>query len=259
MAEELSPNHTLAQTQDGSFTAYSKRFEEHYHSTKDGALNESLQKHVLPAFELKKNKNELHILDICFGLGLNTLATLHHYAQNAPKTKLFIYSPEIDAELVASLGGFAYPKEFSPYMKIVESLASKGVYASQNISIELFLGDAREYVRGFENRFDIVYQDAFSPAHNPTLWTVEYFGDIAKAMKNDGVLTTYSTALKTRLALHENGFSIYLLKHQNARNSTVASLEHINGLEIVDMEHKIACNQKTTPLSDTEVAQTNLF
>ncbi|MDQ7068965.1 MAG: MnmC family methyltransferase [Sulfurimonas sp.] len=49
--------------------------------------------------------------------------------------------------------------------------------------MEVFLGDAREYVRRFENRFDIVYQDAFSPSVNPALWTQEYFKDIKVAMK----------------------------------------------------------------------------
>ena len=257
MNKQLSPNHTVEKTEDGSFTAYSKRFDEHYHSTKDGALNESLQKHILPAFRLKKDQKELHILDICFGLGLNTLATIEHYAKYAPDVKLFIYSPEIDTELVASLPNFLYPESFTPYKEIITTLSKTRYYQSDNICIELFLGDAREYVKRFENCFDIVYQDPFSPSHNPTLWTLEYFSDIAKAIKHDGVLTTYSTALKTRLALHQNHFNIYLLQHENARNSTIASLETIDGAKKIDMEHKIACNPQITPLSDIEVAQTN--
>ena len=80
----------------------------------------------------------------------------------------------------------------------------------KNFYIEVFLGDAREYVRNFENRFDIVYQDAFSPSSNPTLWTKEYFSDIKRGIKKDGLLTTYSIALATRLALYENGFLIYI-------------------------------------------------
>lgn len=256
---DLSPNHTLAWTEDGSFTAFSKRFNEHYHSTKDGAINESMQKHILPAASIHKGKNELHILDICFGLGFNTLATIHYYTKNAPETKLFIHSPEIDKELVASLSRFAYPKELLPYKEIIDTLVKKNLYKKRNISVELFLGDAREYVKYFENRFDIVYQDAFSPAHNPTLWTVEYFRDIAKAMKKNGVLTTYSTALTTRLALYKNGFVIYLLRHKNARNSTVASFQLLDGFEKVDMEHKIQCNPAAKPLLDTQVAQVLSF
>jgi len=61
--------HKMVESEDGSFTAYSSEFDEHYHSTRDGALHESLYKHVVPAFEHHKDKDELSILDICFGLG----------------------------------------------------------------------------------------------------------------------------------------------------------------------------------------------
>ena len=243
------------QSEDGSYTAYSTLFQEHYHSTKDGALKESLLKHVRPAYELQKEKQELHILDICFGLGLNTLATLHHYKLHAPDTKLYIYSPEFDDKLIKALPQFHYPREFECYRHIIEALASKRFYEDEKVYIELFLGDAREYIREFSNRFDIVYQDAFSPASNPLLWTKEYFADIAKAIKKDGLLTTYSTALKTRLALHENGFFVYLAKAEGVRNFTLASHTLIPSLELVDMQHKMRCNPDVKPLSDTEVAQ----
>ncbi|MDQ7068964.1 MAG: hypothetical protein Q9M40_13930 [Sulfurimonas sp.] len=59
--------------EDGSYTAYSKEYDEHYHSTKDGALKESLYKHVIPMFSVV-HKSEVHILDICYGLGFNTLS-----------------------------------------------------------------------------------------------------------------------------------------------------------------------------------------
>jgi len=41
----------IVQSEDGSFTAYSKKFDEHYHSLKDGAYTEALYKHVIPAFK----------------------------------------------------------------------------------------------------------------------------------------------------------------------------------------------------------------
>ena len=47
--------HTITLSNDGTFTAYSKEYDEHYHSTKDGALNESLFKHVIPTFKTKTN------------------------------------------------------------------------------------------------------------------------------------------------------------------------------------------------------------
>jgi len=242
--------HTITLSEDGSYTAYSKEYDEHYHSTKDGALNESFTKHIIPAFGIKQNQNEINILDICFGLGFNTLATLLFHKQNNLKSKLRIYSPELDASLVKSLVDFTYPKEFEEFKPIIKSIAKNGIYEDKDFYIEVFLGDAREYIKRFDAKFDIVYQDAFSPSSNPVLWTKEYFSDISDAIKDEGVLTTYSTALKTRLALYENGFNLYLNKGEDFRTATVASKTKLDKFELVDMPHKISCNPDVQSLRD---------
>ena len=242
--------HTMTMSQDGTYTAYSKEYDEHYHSTKDGALKESLLKHVVPAFKIKKDLAEINILDICYGLGFNTLATLYHYKQNFLSSKLNIYSPELDASLVSSLKNFTYPQEFDEFKHIIFELSENGVYSDENLYIEIYLGDARDYVRRFEEKFDIVYQDAFSPSSNPTLWTQEYFAEIKKAIKKDAVLTTYSTAIATRLALWNNNFIVYVNGVDGIRDATVASRAELEEFALVDMKHKISCNPDAKPLRD---------
>lgn len=250
MREFNDANHEEVQSEDGSYTAYSKEYDEHYHSTKDGALKESYQKHVIPAFKSLKTSDEVAILDICYGLGFNTLCTLLFYKKHSPKTSLSIYSPELDATLVKSLKNFTYPQEFEELREIIVQLSETGVYKDKNLYIEVFLGDAREYVKRFENKFDIVYQDAFSPSTNPILWTKEYFADIKKAMKEQAVLTTYSISLQTRIALYENGLNIYLNEGEGFRSSTIASVSLLEDLKSVDMPHKMACNPDVISLRD---------
>ena len=245
--------HTMTLSEDGSYTAYSKEYDEHYHSTKDGALHESLVKHVVPAFSKMGDRESIDILDICYGLGFNTLATIYYHKKNALNSKLNIYSPELDASLVRSLLDFTYPKEFDDLKEIIIKVSEDGVYEDENLYIEVFLGDAREYVRRFENKFDIVYQDAFSPATNPILWTKEYFGDISRAIKDDGVLTTYSIAFKIRRALHENGFNLYENSGEGFRVATVASKSDLNEFKYVNMEHKISCNSEISSLRDDSI------
>jgi len=242
-----SKKHQATQSDDGSFTAYSTEFEEHYHSTKDGALHESLSKHVLPALKHTNNKDEIIILDICFGLGFNTLATL--YALKDSKKNVHIYSPEFDEDLVRSLVDFTYPKEFNDYKDIILSLAKTQEYKSENLSITIFLGDARVFVKDTDVKFDIVYQDAFSPSNNPLLWTSEYFKDISNLMKKDAILTTYSTALATRIGLEENGLKVYLHKGEGFRSATLASKSDLD-YEKVDVKHKMSCNPNITALKD---------
>ena len=246
--------HTLTLSEDGSYTAYSKEYDEHYHSTKDGALRESLTKHVIPAFEFIQNRDEINILDICFGLGFNTLATLYYIKQNNIKAKINIYSPELDADLVNSLKNFTYPKEFDEFKNIILDLIENGVYEDENCHLEVFISDARKYIKKFKkDKFDIIYQDAFSPKSNPILWTKEYFKDLANIIKKDGVITTYSVAFKTRLALFENSFNVYLYSAQDVRDSTLASLSELNGVKKVDMIHKISCNRGVKALNDSEL------
>jgi tRNA U34 5-methylaminomethyl-2-thiouridine-forming methyltransferase MnmC len=242
--------HTEVCSEDGSYTAYSQEYNEHYHSTKDGALKESYKKHVLPAFSQTQGLEEVRILDICYGLGFNALCTILHFRRHAPDTKLKIYSPELDASLVRSLKNFSYPSEFESLRPIINAISEDGVYEDERLYMEVFLGDAREYVRRFKDTFDVVYQDAFSPNANPALWTREYFSDVANAMNSNAVLTTYSIALATRLALHENGFKIYLNEGEDFRDATIAAFRELEGFKKVDMAHKIACNPEARSLRD---------
>lgn len=165
--------------------------------------------------------------------------------------KINIYSPELDAQLIKSLIHFTYPQEFKDLITIINSLVLNGSYDDDFLHLELFIGDAREYILKFEdNMFDIIYQDAFSPTTNPILWTQEYFRDIARIIKQTGILTTYSIALSTRLALYENSFHIYVHSGEDFRDSTLASLCPVKDFKEVNIEHKISCNPKVESLRD---------
>ncbi|MRI58281.1 MAG: hypothetical protein C6H99_02110 [Epsilonproteobacteria bacterium] len=236
----------LCPTKDGSYTLYSKEYDECYHSTKDGALQEALKKHVEPAFWLAQ-KSHLKILDICFGLGINTLATIYHFLRQDRIKSICIYSPELDRDLLKLLPTFAYPKELEPFRGIVEELIENKVYKRDNIEIELFVGDAREYVRMLDE-VDVIYQDAFSPKKNPTLWTVEYFEDLYQILSKQGVLTTYSIATPVRLGLWEAGFRIYEMAPDGVKKITIASKAPLP-LEEVDMDQK-ARRATSKPLRD---------
>jgi tRNA U34 5-methylaminomethyl-2-thiouridine-forming methyltransferase MnmC len=239
-------------TEDGSHTLYSSQFNQHYHNRKDGALNESLSKHIIPAFNYFNNeKKELNILDICFGIGYNTLATLYYIKQNNLDIKVNIYSPEFDLELIHSLKDFIYPKEFNEFIPIIKEISTSLKYEDNQIKIEVFNGDAREYIKTLSN-IHIIYQDAFSSDVNKMLWTKEYFNDIAKLSSSDTIITTYSIATPVRLSIWENGFNIYEYKKQDTNKSTIA----LNKKEIdirykyIDMELKLKRNPSAKPLTD---------
>ena len=237
-------------TGDGSRTLYSAEFGETYHSDKDGALYESFQKHVLSAFRLKGGQEKLTILDICFGLGYNTLATLYYVKKENLSTQIHIISPEFDRGLIESLTSFVYPEEFAVLGPIIEALSRQHYYEDEQFKVEILIGDARKVIPDIKEKFDIVYQDPFSPAHNPLLWTREYFAQIREVMKEDGVLTTYSIAADVRMGLYENGFNLFMLSGEKIRSWMLASPQIWDGLDWIDMELKKKRNPDARSLRD---------
>ncbi len=250
--ESLREEKKLVLCEDGTNTLYSVEFDEPYHSTKDGALHESLEKHVKPALSFSKKKTEVTILDICFGLGYNTFATLYYIKTQGLKTKVHILSPEFDERLVRSLDTFDFPPEFESIKHIIKAISSDLYYEDEQFKIEILLGDARKSIPNIQEKVDIIYQDAFSPAHNPLLWTKEHFADIRAISKEDAVLTTYSTAAAIRLGLYENDFFIFVHRAEMMRYSTVASLKLLDGLEYIDMELKKVRNTQARSMKDED-------
>ncbi|WP_238593957.1 tRNA (5-methylaminomethyl-2-thiouridine)(34)-methyltransferase MnmD [Lebetimonas natsushimae] len=220
------------QTNDGSFTLKSEKYNECYHSS-EGAVRESLYKHIYPSFSVIKKK-EINILDICFGLGYNTFLSV----LNRPKgVKLNLFSPEMDESLVRNLKKFPYPEEFEKIRHIIKKVSKNFYYEDEWIKIELFIGDAREYIKKLKN-IDIVYQDAFSPKVNKELWTMEYFTQIKKILNKNGIITTYSVATPVRCALYKLGFKLYTHNTDKIRKGTIASFADLP-FKKVDFEEKL--------------------
>ena len=94
------------------YDLYSTKYNQHFHDIKTGAINESLQKHVIPALLFFDQKTDLNILDICFGIGYNTFSTIYYMKKESLNKKINIFTPELDLELVDSLIDFEYPNEF---------------------------------------------------------------------------------------------------------------------------------------------------
>jgi len=240
---------THIQTSDGSNTLFSSKYNQHFHDLDTGAIQESLTKHVLPAFEFHKSQKNLNILDICFGIGYNTFSTIYYVLKNKLDIKLNIYSPELDFELVKSLYNFTYPEEFNDIKHIIESVSETQGYKDDYFEIEVFIGDARQVVKNLKN-IDIVYQDAFSSDVNKELWTVEYFKDIYKACNANAIVTTYSVATPVRLSMNEAGFEIYEIKPIKKKQTLGFKGKQDINAKYIDMQLKKQRNKEAQAIYD---------
>jgi radical SAM protein (TIGR01212 family) len=206
---KLETSLTPVITGDGSITFFSNDWKEHYH-TKTGARLEAQQKFVVPS-GLNKNLQtaNLKLLDVCFGLGNNSLAAL--CAAAGVSHRLDITALEMDKRVVRAASEFFQTLETDPvnWNETLKKLLDGATEFPNLGKIDLRFGDARYLIQGLENEsFDIVFHDPFSSQHCPELWTVEFFHQLYRVMKPDGVLLTYSSSLPVRGAMRAAGFLI---------------------------------------------------
>ncbi|MDR2152828.1 MAG: hypothetical protein LBO72_08405 [Helicobacteraceae bacterium] len=211
----------LTQSADNTFTLFSERYREHYHSMREGALRETLEKHIRPAFTYAALGEKIRVLDICFGLGYNSLCAIANFGG-----KIEIISPEIDRDLIAYLPNLPYPEALEPYRQIIKQISENGRFKDDRVSLEVVLDDATRLVQTQIGEFDVIFQDPFSIRANEELWSERFFADLYRLLKPSGVLTTYSASHIVRARMKNVGFLIYahpFAADSGLRKGTIAS------------------------------------
>jgi len=194
-------------TKDGSHTLFVPEIDECYHST-HGAIQES--RHIFIEAGLKQcSKQEIRVLEIGFGTGLNAFltlveaeasgkkihyTTLEKYPVEMEKADQLNYSEEIDSgkkQIFLQLHTVAWNEEIriTPFFTLKK--------------IEV---DFTEAV--FDTKFDVVYFDAFSPEKQPEMWSKELFERIVSHCSPGSVLTTYCAKGIVRRAMQDAGFKV---------------------------------------------------
>jgi len=204
-------------TSDGSTTIHIPEWNEQYHS-KHGAIQEA--KHVFIKKGLKfynaenefELNNEIAILEIGFGTGLNAFITLLE-AQNQKVNYVGVEAyPVANDEIqklnyVKALDAENFNKEFQ---KIHETSWETKHDITPNFSLtkrQQFFEDITD-----KDTFNLIYFDAFGARVQPDLWTENIFKKMFDALKSDGVLVTYAAKGSVRRAMQSVGFSVERLE-----------------------------------------------
>lgn len=194
-------------TEDGSHTIYLPEMDEHYHST-HGAIQESLHIYINQGL-LQVAKQEISILEIGFGTGLNAYLTFA-YAENK-KLKISYFSIEKYPLGETDYLKLNYPQNIFPeYSAVFEKMHRSEWNKIVNISPEFSLQKVHADLLSFEFNqlplFDLVYYDAFAPVKQPEMWTEEIIQKVSACVKKDGVLVTYCAKGSVRRAFIAAGF-----------------------------------------------------
>ena len=95
---------------------------------------------------------------------------------------------------------------------------------NKNFVIIPHIGDARQAVKELSGCYDIVFLDAFTPAKQPLLWTLDFFKELYRVTKKDCMILTYSNSSSVRHAMLESGFFVgKLFDKENRSCGTCAS------------------------------------
>lgn len=195
-------------TKDGSKTIQITEWNEQYHST-HGAVQEAY--HVFLRMGLDEvQKQDLDILEIGFGTGLNALITFHetqaarnlvHYTG----VEAFPVSEQEWSQLdyPATLGVAALEAPFRAMHLAAWEEITKIAPHFQLLKLQK---DFREL--DYSEAFDLVYFDAFGARVQPELWTEAVFGIMYRALRPGGILVTYAAKGSVRRAMQAVGFTV---------------------------------------------------
>lgn len=233
----------LVKTEDGSITFWNEEYKEHYH-TPAGARLEAEEKFLVPS-NLKERlaKGDVALLDVCFGLGYNSLAAMNLAGGTlSPMSaddeavippKLMITALEMDRRVVRAAAQNIQTLETDSFdwKQCLEELYLRDQSVIGNHQSAILWGDARYTITKFHpSTYDLVFLDAFSTQRNSELWTVDFFRKLKRVMKSDAVLLTYCAAIPVRSGLLESGFFVgETAPVGRQRGGTIAAMraEHI--------------------------------
>ena len=199
----------IVKTRDGSNTIFVPEFDETYHST-HGAIQESLHVFIRSGLKFKTELNDINVLEVGFGTGLNALLSFvdsEDTNRNIKYTSLEAYPLQWDLVSKLNYIDIIFNGKYSEIYKKIHTCDWESFYElspyftlkKQNLKLQNIL---------FDNEFDIIYFDAFAPRVQPELWTEQIFTSMYKALKPGGILVTYCAKGSVKRALRYVGFQL---------------------------------------------------
>ncbi|MBC7440421.1 MAG: tRNA (5-methylaminomethyl-2-thiouridine)(34)-methyltransferase MnmD [Flavobacterium sp.] len=199
-------------TQDGSTTIHLPDWNENYHS-KHGAIQEAKHVFIKNGLSLFENR-KVSILEIGFGTGLNAFITFleaKKLNQNIDYIGVEAY-PVIAQEVLQMNYVTALNAENNEaiFKKMHESDWEKKIILDDHFCLTKRKQFFDEIVD--ENKFDLIYFDAFGYRVQPELWSTEIFKKMYNSLKSNSYLVTYAARGVVKRSMTEVGFTVEKLE-----------------------------------------------
>ena len=205
----LDSEHTprIILTEDGSHSLFIPALQETYHS-RHGAIREA--QHVFIQHGLMEGldrfPNELHILEVGFGTGLNAWLT-YNALESLPERSISYSTLEthpLEFELIKQLN-FAESKHQAVFLQMHQS-----AWNDWHMMGDFRFRKIKEAIQTYssDQLCHVIYYDAFGPPSQPEMWTPAIFQRLFDLLENGGIFVTYCAKGQVRRDLMAAGFNV---------------------------------------------------
>lgn len=195
-------------TGDGSKTIHIEDWDEQYHS-KHGAIQEAYHVFIKHGLSHFPDRN-IAILEIGLGTGLNAFITL----LEAKKMHISVNYTGVEAYPISDteIQQLNYVSELKAESNAGDFLRMHQGPWDEDIEItkDFILQKQKKDFSDIDDTdyYNLIYFDAFGARVQPELWTEAIFLKMYRALKKDGILTTYAAKGSVRRAMQAVGFAV---------------------------------------------------
>ena len=198
MSSDEHPAHLqIVTTADGSSTIYNAHVGENYHSH-HGALQESRHVFIKSGLQYFLNNSAsippvIAVLEVGFGTGLNFLLSADFCTQEQVHLNYTgIEAYPLSAGMISQTGynNYVPPAIWQSFLDSYRQSLSGPVKINPECQLQIAARKLMDFRS--EERFDVIYFDAFAAAHQPEMWDEAAIIHTLKFLKPGGVFVTYA-------------------------------------------------------------------
>lgn len=213
-------------TEDGSTTIHLPDWNENYHS-KHGAIQEAKHVFIKNGLSLFENK-KISILEIGFGTGLNAFITyLEAKKLNQTINYVGVEAYPVAAEEVLQMN-YVIALNAEIHSAIFKKMHESDWEVKTTLDVNYTLTKRKQYFNEIddENRYDLIYFDAFGYRVQPELWSTEIFQKMYNSLKNNSYLVTYAARGVVKKSMIEVGFKVEKLEGPPGKREMFRAYKH---------------------------------
>lgn len=215
------------ESRDGSTTVLSEEFGVTYHS-KYGAIQESTHVFINEGLHAKCiSKKELSILEVGFGTGLNTLLTFLESNRLNLKIDYKTFEPHpVSQEIIDQLN-------YCDVLQITNGTCMLNKFHDCEWEVVNPVNETFNFTKyqqaieniSMEEKFDVIYYDAFAPNVQPELWSSMLMEKMFALLLPKGILVTYCAKGEFKRTLKSVGFKVETLKGPPGKREMIRAIK----------------------------------